>query len=394
MRFSVLLPTRNGAAYLGDAMASVLSQPYQDMELVVSDNASEPETAAVIAKFAGDKRLKHLRLERAVSVTDNWNHTLHASSGDYAVMIGDDDCLLPDFFEKLDATIERHGHPDCITYNGVTFVLPHSVSGQGEAYFAERHFRFGPEFAPDTELSKSLRHSLVKQMFDFRVRFPLNMQLTLFSRRAADAIPGGAFRPPFPDHYALNSLLLRAKKFVYIPDRLVVVGISPKSFGHYYYGGQQRAGSEYLGLSPAADGRLPGSELLNCMREWLGLLKSEYSEELLGVEISRWNYAGRQVYHWMRDFEFGLINIGELMRRAGMLSWTERASFVLPLLSYRAGLRALRAVGLRDVERFADMWPALRPLPGVGSMPQFLGWFERAAHGQRPHPDRHRQHQP
>jgi hypothetical protein len=249
------------------------------------------------------------------------------------------------------------------------------VSGQPDAYFAERHFQFGEEYRPDYELSTAIRHGLVRKMFQFRVRFPLNMQLTLFARHAADAIRGGAFRPPFPDHYALNSLLLVANKCVYIPDRLVVVGISPKSFGHYYYGGQQQAGTQYLGLETPADGRLPGSELLNRMHEWLALLKREYPEYLATVEISRWNYAGRQVYHWMRDFEFGLLDVPELRRRAGALSWAERTMFLLPLLGYRGGLRGLRALGLRRVERFADMWPALRPLPGVGSMREFLSWL-------------------
>ena len=108
MRFSVLLPTRNGGDYLNDAIASVLAQPYEDMELVVSDNASDPETRAVVSRFTADKRLKYVRLDDVVSVTDNWNHALQVSRGDYVVMIGDDDCLLPAFFETLDAAIDRH----------------------------------------------------------------------------------------------------------------------------------------------------------------------------------------------------------------------------------------------------------------------------------------------
>ena len=379
MRFSVLLPTRNGGAYLRDAIASVLDQPYEDMELVVSDNASNPETRAVVSKFVHDKRLKYLRLEQVVPVTDNWNHALKASCGDYIAMIGDDDGLLPHFFETLDATLKRHGQPDCVTYNGLTFVFPASMSGQPEAYFAERHFRFGSEYVGDREISREVRNHLVRQMFQFKVRFPLNMQLTLFSRRAAEAIRGATFRPPFPDHYALNSLLLVANKFVYIPDRLVVVGVSPKSFGHYYYSGDQPAGAQYLGLGSPTDGRLPGSELLNCMREWLALLKCEYDDYLGSVEISRWQYVGRQVYHWMRDYEFGRLSMDDLARRAQLLSWSERITFLLPLLLYRSGLRGLRAIGLRRTERFTDMWGAIRPLRGVSDMSEFIDWA-RAHH--------------
>lgn len=371
----MLLPTRNGGEYLDDAIASVLSQPYEDMEIVVSDNASDANTRDVVARFAADKRLKYVRLEQIVTVTENWNHALEVSRGDYLVMIGDDDCVLPRFFETLDAAIDRHQQPDCITYNGFTFVFPESITGQRTAWFGDQHFRFGGDFTADAELSRAFRRGLVNDMFRFKVRFPLNMQLTLFSRRAAGMIRGKTFRAPFPDHYALNAMLLLADRFVYIPDRLVVVGISPKSFGHFYYGGEQRAGASYLGLGTPDDGRLPGSELLNYMREWLGLLKREYADFLSANEISRWNYAGRQVYHWMRDFEFGRIDSSELVGRASLLSWPERLNFVLPLLMYRGALRGLRAAGLRRRERFMDMLPALQPLAAVSSMQDFSEWL-------------------
>lgn len=374
MRLSVLLPTRNGGEYLNDAIASVLSIPSPNLELVISDNASDADTRAVIDRFAGDSRLKCLRVENPISVTDNWNRTLDASTGDYAVMIGDDDCVLPNFYDVLAAAVERHRSPDCVTFNGFSYVFPRSVGDLPQAYYTTAHFNFGEDFRPDAELSRPMRDGLVRDMFRFRVRFPLNMQLTMFSRRIAARIPGGCFRPPFPDHWALNSMLLIADRMVYIPDRVVVVGISPKSFGHFYYGGQQRAGAQYLGLETADNGRLPGSELLNCMRDWLLMLKETYPEHLQGIDVSRWNYAGRQVWHWMRDFEFGTLSASELAARVSRLSLPERVMFVLPLLGYRGALRVLRGLGLRDRERFLEMWPSLRPLPGVDSIAEFAAW--------------------
>ena len=35
-------------------------------------------------------------------MTENWNNALNKSSGDYVLMIGDDDYLLPGFFEKME----------------------------------------------------------------------------------------------------------------------------------------------------------------------------------------------------------------------------------------------------------------------------------------------------
>ena len=45
MKFSVLLPTRNGAKYLKSCIDSVLSQDYRDMELIVFDNANTDKFA-------------------------------------------------------------------------------------------------------------------------------------------------------------------------------------------------------------------------------------------------------------------------------------------------------------------------------------------------------------
>src|ERR1051326_951290 len=219
MKFSVLLPTRNGAPYLRDTVASVLMQPYQDMEIVVSDNASGDETKRIISAFDRDKRVKVVRQNVAISVTENWTRALAASQGDYLLMIGDDDCLMPGFFSVLEAILNKYDSPDCVTYNGFSFVFPGSVGGNTNAYFAPRHFQFGADFRSTTLLSRDLRLSTVRTLFAFKVRFPLNMQLTLFSRRVAERVRGGVFRAPFPDHYALMSLLLLADTFVYVPDR-------------------------------------------------------------------------------------------------------------------------------------------------------------------------------
>src|SRR5436309_2749745 len=104
MRFSILLPTRNGGDYLRDALASVLDQE-GDFELVVADNANTDETPAILAERAGDPRLKVIRLNEVVPVTDNWMCTLRAAEGEYMLMIGDDDLLLPGFFERAEAAL-------------------------------------------------------------------------------------------------------------------------------------------------------------------------------------------------------------------------------------------------------------------------------------------------
>ena len=302
VKFSVLVPSRNGGAFLPHVLKSALAQT-GDFEVVVSDNANTDDTASVLSSYANDQRLRVLRSEEVLSVTENWTRTLRAAQGRYLLMIGDDDLLLPDFFDRVEAALGRHANPDCLTFNAYSYVAPGSFGNDAPAYWSPRHFDLD-KLRPERELLREERVGIVKAMFRFNVRFPLNMQLTLFSRDAIAAVPGDFFRAPFPDHFALNSMLLRAARMVVTDARLLVVGVSPKSFGHYFYGGHQREGTRYLGSEAAFPGMLDGSELVNSMHTWLIELRRTYPE-LANVPIARWQYVARQVNHWYRQVEFG-----------------------------------------------------------------------------------------
>ncbi len=377
MRFSVLLPTRNGGSRLKMSLSSILSQRFNDFELVVADNANTDDTPTVLDSFAVDPRLRVVRSSRVLSVTENWSVALDAALGDYILMIGDDDCLMPRFFERVQALLARYSDPDCLTFNAFTYVERGALGPASPAYFAPRHFSYA--LGHDQELDRARRRELVADMFRFRVRFPLNIQLTLFAKRMVGRIPGAFFRPPFPDHFALNSLLLLADRFVSVSDQLVVVGLSAKSFGHYFYSGRQDDGLSYLGSDAQFEGRLDGSELLNCMHVWLEELRTEYARELAGVRISRWQYAARQVYNWFRELDAGYITRRLFLRRTRQLRPPELVTVLLPVALYRIARSAQREVSGARERYIQDIWPGLQPLPGDLSILEFAAAMDSHA---------------
>ncbi|MEH6776490.1 MAG: glycosyltransferase, partial [Cereibacter changlensis] len=59
MRISVLMANYRGAATLPEAMASVLRQSHADLELIVVDDASGDDSAAVVRQaMAADPRVR------------------------------------------------------------------------------------------------------------------------------------------------------------------------------------------------------------------------------------------------------------------------------------------------------------------------------------------------
>jgi len=98
MRFSIVIPTRNRAAYLRHCLITCLAQDEPADEIVVCDN-STPEhatqTAQTVADLAND-RVTYLPPPSApLNMTDNWNRAITSATGDYLTVLGDDDAILP-----------------------------------------------------------------------------------------------------------------------------------------------------------------------------------------------------------------------------------------------------------------------------------------------------------
>ena len=143
-------------------------------------------------------------------------------------------------------------------------------------------------------------------------------------------------------------------------ERLLVVGVSPKSFGHFFYGGTQALGLDYLGSRSGFDGQIEGSELVNSMRAWLLELKRTYPE-VANVPVDRWGYAARQVNHWLRQVEFGQMPLRVLAQRTGALRRHELLTIVGPMVLYRLARRWRDTLRHRKRTYIGDSWPAVVP---------------------------------
>lgn len=370
--FSVLLPTRNGGKYLENCIRSILDQMDDDVELIVSDNANTDETPSILDKYRSNTSIRILRTEQPLSVTDNWNNALHAAQGEYILMMGDDDYLLPGYFDALrDIVFARHGKPDCVLYNGYSYIAPASIANDPVSYYSNSHFEYDRDFDKECELSRETCRGIVRDMFSFHVRIPLNMQTTLVRRDAGRMVPGGMFQAPFPDHFALNSLLLAGARWVFTPRRLVIVGVSPKSFGHYVYSNQQGAGLAYLGINATFPGQLPGNELLNGMHIWLNKLSAAFPAELQGARVDRAAYVRRQVYAWIMQWRLGTASAHDLISRLRLLSARDWGGVSATLFDSESWRRVWRFVAGRGGSDAEQQWHGLKRIEDVKTIAEF-----------------------
>lgn len=96
---SVALCTRNGAAYVGEQVRSILSQQPPPAEIVVGDDASTDDTLAVIEQAVADSgvdvRLRIQRRQAPLGVVGNFAATIEACTGDLVALSDQDDVWAP-----------------------------------------------------------------------------------------------------------------------------------------------------------------------------------------------------------------------------------------------------------------------------------------------------------
>ena len=96
-RVSIVLNVRNGAAYLREALDSVLAQSFADWELILWDNASSDGSGEIARAFA-DPRVRCFRSEEATTLGIARRHALSEARGEWLAFLDHDDVWLP---EKL-----------------------------------------------------------------------------------------------------------------------------------------------------------------------------------------------------------------------------------------------------------------------------------------------------
>jgi hypothetical protein len=138
-RVSIGIPVYNGENFLEDAIRSVLAQTYQDLELVIADNASTDRTAEIGRDFAaGDGRVRYLRNARNLGAAPNYNRVWEQSRGSLFKWLSHDDRILPGYVAATVAALDAN--PDAVLCNSVVdyiddtgTVFAHYRSVLGEA---------------------------------------------------------------------------------------------------------------------------------------------------------------------------------------------------------------------------------------------------------------------
>ncbi len=126
--FSAIVTTHNRSGLVARAIESIALQRGASFELIVVDDASTDDTAAVLCNLAERIPLRIVMLPTNRGVTAARNEGARAAMGRWIVFLDDDDYLVPEAFSRIVRTIH---HADTALYFGRC--VDHTGVGTGRA---------------------------------------------------------------------------------------------------------------------------------------------------------------------------------------------------------------------------------------------------------------------
>jgi len=117
--FSIIMPTHNNARYIGEAISSILTQEFEELEIVVVDDGSTDNTEEVIAQI-NDPKLQYYRIQKSGAPCAR-NYGVGKAKGEFLFKVDSDDVLLTGALHHYTKMIKQF--PDVDIFYGDLIVV-------------------------------------------------------------------------------------------------------------------------------------------------------------------------------------------------------------------------------------------------------------------------------
>lgn len=200
MKFSIIIPLYNKAPYVEKALRSVAAQTFWDYELIVVDDGSKDDSAAIAEKclngcwlsMSKPQPVKLIRQANA-GVSTARNNGVAASHGEYVCFLDADDWWEPTFLEEMAKLIADF--PDAGIY-GTSYTIVNETKHKTriapigmERDFQKGYINYCQVYAatlcmPLTSITVSIPHRVFDEMQGFKPHLKLGEDFNLWVRIA------------------------------------------------------------------------------------------------------------------------------------------------------------------------------------------------------------------
>lgn len=107
MKFTIVIPTYNGAEYIEEALLSAINQTRKADAIIVSDDNSTDNTLEICSRY--EDEISIYKNENGPSgFVEGWNNAIRLVEDGYIAILHQDDLLAPTFLEEAEKALELH----------------------------------------------------------------------------------------------------------------------------------------------------------------------------------------------------------------------------------------------------------------------------------------------
>jgi glycosyltransferase involved in cell wall biosynthesis len=141
MKFSIIVRTYNRKKQILRSLKSILSQTYQNYEILIIDDQSSDGTKEYIHKTINDKRIKYFYLKKNIGHIKTSEYGLNKSTGDIVCFLDDDDTWNKKFLYCHFKAYVNNSDIQCVYNNTITVlngkkIRPYYSNIDGNCYNA------------------------------------------------------------------------------------------------------------------------------------------------------------------------------------------------------------------------------------------------------------------
>lgn len=120
IKLTIAIPTYNRCQYLLETLKSIIPQINDDVEVIISDNASTDNTKEAIQEYIRKYNIKYYRNEKNLGMDYNFLNCMKKAKGKYIHLMSDDDLMFDNAVRRIINYIDTFD-PDYIHLNSVSF---------------------------------------------------------------------------------------------------------------------------------------------------------------------------------------------------------------------------------------------------------------------------------
>jgi len=388
MTLSVIIPTRERAAYLPHCIRTCTANPDPDLEILVLDNASVDDTAEAVASVQ-DTRIRYVRNDFRLSMRDNFEKGLELARGDIVCFIGDDDGLFPDAVSKA-LQIFKTKNIDALSAARAHYFWPDLVASRRNTALLPRHT--GIEILS----SKAMLGQLLAHCDYYRLPC---LYHGFVRRNVAERVKqrqGRFFLSSQVDMFSSIALSMEDINYAFSKSPLIINGGSARSNGASHFGGGTDLEKtlwkkeDDLGFLPGFDGYLTVGSLIvesalrycqtNCRADILAMLNRQLIEKALTFEASQRVRVGRGKIENEKMFESVFLTpfVPSITAFPATNSGSYIRAITLIQKFYATRPVDMGVIGVKDIFGAAQKLSSLRHNGGVGFLNRPLSQIKAA----------------